>query len=98
MRVEAIAQILLDKALARVAPAQNDVLFQPRRNDIGKRRRAHAVFRRRFRRPPLCRSVYSRRHTPHCLANGHGILSVAPAQTALRYGKGLMRSEEHTSE
>src|SRR5580692_5273402 len=87
MRVEAIAQILLDKTLTRVAPAQDDVLFQPGGDDIGKRWRPDAAFRQRFRRPPFRCSVSRRRHTPHCLADDHRILSIAPAQTTLRYRK-----------
>src|ERR1700722_8340602 len=82
MRVEAIAQILLDKTLTRVAPAQDDVLFQPGGDDIGKRWRPDAAFR-----PPFRCSAARRRHTPHCLADDHRILSIAPAQTTLRYRK-----------
>jgi hypothetical protein len=35
MRVEALAQILLDEAFSRVAPAKDNILFQARRDDIG---------------------------------------------------------------
>ena len=37
MGVEALAEILLDQVLARMAPAEDDVLFQAPRDDVGDR-------------------------------------------------------------
>ncbi len=53
MRVEAVAQILFDQTLARMAAAQDDILFEAGGDDIGDRRSAHPP--RRFVRPSLRR-------------------------------------------
>src|ERR1700692_3889877 len=48
VRVELLAQILFDQALARMASAQHDVFFEARRNALGGGRPAHAAFRSCF--------------------------------------------------
>src|SRR5665811_1515549 len=45
VRVELLAEILLNQSLARVTPTQHDVLFQARRDDIGDGRLPRAAFR-----------------------------------------------------
>src|SRR5450755_3014519 len=74
VRVELLAEILLDQPLARVTPTQYDVLFKAGCDDIGDGRLPRPVFRRQFARRSLRRSARAsrRRLVPKCPASGHG--------------------------
>jgi len=73
VRVELLAEILLDQPLARVAPAEHDVFFQACGDALGGRRSADAVLRRRFARRVFRRRRADARHglLPKCPAGAH---------------------------
>src|SRR5260370_37573072 len=78
MRVEVLAQVLFDEALARVAPAQDDVLLEARRDDMRDTRLARAGVRGRFRRLPLRRGTRKSSHAlwSGCSADGPREISI----------------------
>ena len=74
VRVELLAQILLDQPLTRVAPAEHDFFFQPRGNQFGNGRSARAALGRDFAQLSFrrCGCAARRRLLPQCPAYGHG--------------------------
>src|SRR6266567_1714524 len=85
MRVEVLAQVLFDQALARVAPAEDDVLLEARRDDMRDTRLARG--RDRFRRLRLRRGT--RKSSPALWsggsADGHREISI--------FGRGCLESQ-----
>src|SRR5580704_16016396 len=74
VRVELLAKVLLDEPFTRMAPAQYDVLFEPRCDELGNGRSPRAAFCRYFTQAPFRRRGCAAlcRLFSECPVHGHG--------------------------
>jgi hypothetical protein len=74
VRVELLAEVLLDEPLARMTPTQYDFFFEPRCDELGDGRSPRAAFRRHFAQGSFRRrgSAALRRLFSQCPVHGHG--------------------------